>query len=454
MHEARMSWGRRLLMVLSLAPLAAGAVMAVPAVTRAGTPIQHVVYILQENHSFDNVLGVLCVQTARCDGATSGHLYNGSTIPLAKATDVIPNVAHLGGDQVKAVNHGAMNGFSNLSGCTKTTSYRCYSQFQPSQVPNVTALATRFAVSDRTFEDDLVPSWAAHLEAVSSNLDGFTGGLIPSAGTKGTLGPGWGCDSGLDSAWKSPTGTVSKVPACVPAQDGFGPYRASPVQYVPTIMDRMDAAGVSWKLYVGLPNGSKQGNNSGYGWAICPTFGQCLEKQKANMVASGQVITDAQAGNLPAVSLVMPNQTNSQHNGDSMAVGDNWIGSVVSAIENGPDWSTTAIFLTWDDCGCFYDHVAPPPGLGIRVPMVIVSPYARAAYTDSGVASFASILAYIEHTFNLAPLATTDAGAYDYGSAFDYAQAPLAGVPMTATAISAAEQQQLRLVTPDPADPT
>src|ERR1700692_2535131 len=116
MNEAKMSWGRRLLVVLSLSPLAAGAVIAAPAVTRAGTPIQHVVYILQENHSFDNVLGVLCVQTARCDGATSGHLYNGSTIPLAQASDVISNVAHLGADQVKAVNHGAMNGFSNLCG--------------------------------------------------------------------------------------------------------------------------------------------------------------------------------------------------------------------------------------------------------------------------------------------------------------------------------------------------
>jgi phospholipase C len=453
-NQAERSWGRRSLMLASLTALTAGAVIAGPAVTRASSPIQHIVYILQENHSFDNVLGAFCVQTARCDGATSGRLSTGSTIPLATATDVIPNVAHLGGDQVKAVAKGAMDGFSKLAGCSTSTAYKCYSQFQPSQIPNVTALATRFAVSDRTFEDDLVPSWAAHLEAVSSNLDGFTGGLIPSPGTKGALGPGWGCDSGDDASWKSATGSLSKVPACIPAQDGYGPYRASPVQYVPTIMDRLDAAALSWKLYVGLPNGSSKGNGSGYGWAICPTFGQCLEKQKANMVANSQVVTDAQTGNLPAVSLVMPNQTNSQHNGDSMAVGDNWIGSVVSAIENGPYWSTTAIFLTWDDCGCFYDHVTPPPGLGIRVPMVIISPYARASFTDSGVASYASILAYIEHTFNLAPLATTDAVAYDYSNAFNYAQAPLPGVGMTTTAISAAEQQQLRLIPPDPNDPT
>jgi hypothetical protein len=66
-----------------------------------------------------------------------------------------------------------------------------------------------------------------------------------------------------------------------------------------------------------------------------------------------------------------------------MAVGDNWIGQVVSAIENGPQWSSTAIFLTYDDCGFFYDHVAPPSGLGIRVPMIIASPCARPGYTSA-----------------------------------------------------------------------
>ena len=372
--------GFRLLIAASLASLAAALWSRHPRGTKASSPTQHIVYILQENHSFDNVLGAFCVETGRCDGATTGRLSTGGTIPLATATDVIPNVAHLGNDQIKAVNHGAINGFSSLSGCAKSAAYTLLAVPALAD-PERGGTGDPFRDLRPHIEDDLVPSWASHLEAVSSNLDGFTGSLIPSPGTKGSLGPGWGCDSGDDASWRSSTGRLSKVPACIPAQDGYGPYRTSPVQYVPTIMDRLDAAALTWKLYVGLPNGSTQGNNSGYGWAICPTFGQCLEKQKANMVANSQVINDAQAGNLPSVSLVTPNQTNSQHNGDSMAVGDNWIGSVVSAIENGPDWSTTAIFLTWDDCGCFYDHVAPPPGLGIRVPMVIISPYAKASYT-------------------------------------------------------------------------
>jgi phospholipase C len=92
---------------------------------------------------------------------------------------------------------------------------------------------------------------------------------------------------------------------------------------------------------------------------------------------------------------------------------------------NGPDWDSTAIFITWDDCGCFYDHVPPPTDLGIREPFLIVSPYAKPGFTDSNVASFASMLTFAERTFGLAPLSNIDADAYAYEDAFDFTQAPL-----------------------------
>src|SRR6185503_19546959 len=100
-------------------------------------------------------------------------------------------------------------------------------------------------------------------------------------------------------------------------------------------------------------------------------------------------------------------------------------------VMNGPDWDTTTIFITYDDCGCFYDHVVPPPDLGIRVPMVIVSPYAKPGTTDSTTASFSSMLAYMEHTFGLAPLSPADANAYDYANSFDYGQQPLQPIPLS-----------------------
>src|SRR5207302_3842521 len=187
------------------------------------------------------------------------------------------------------------------------------------------------------------------------------------------------------------SGPVQAVPACVPTQDGTGPYRPSPVQWVPTIMDRLSAAGFGWHIYA---NGPGQG---AYGWSICPTFADCLDtSQHRNVVATRKLIPDARAGTLPKLALVIPSYGNSQHNGTSMLQGDDWIGRVVDAIMHGPQWRSTAVFITYDDYGGFYDWVAPPPGLGIRVPMVIVSPYARPGYTDTTTASFASILAFTE----------------------------------------------------------
>jgi phospholipase C len=133
-----------------------------------------------------------------------------------------------------------------------------------------------------------------------------------------------------------------------------------------------------------------------------------------------------------------------------MAAGDNWIGHVVSAIEHGPDWQSTAVFITYDDCGCFYDHVAPPPGLGIRTPMVIVSPWARAGTVDSTQASIASMLAFTEHNFGLPALNENDGTAYDYENSFNFSQAPLAPVPMTHSPLSPRAKKVSRHPKDDP----
>jgi phospholipase C len=405
-----------------------------PSPRPAPNPIQHVVVLYQENHSFDNLLGKLCVLDARCDGATTGRLADGSTIHLAKAADLVPSVGHTTNAQTAAVDGGRMDGFSTIEGCTWADRYRCYSQFVPNQIPNLALLARAYTISDRTFEMDAIPSWGAHLELVAAQLDGFSGDN-PNGVPGQPHGPGWGCDSLKDTLWRPRSGArYRNVPSCVPAPDGSGPYRHSPVPWVPSIMDRLDGAGLSWHIYTA---GS---SDFGYGWAICPTFAECLDgPQFANVEPSEQVITDAQAGQLPSVSLVLPTAANSQHNGNSMLTGDNWIGSVVSAIMGGPDWSSSAVFIAYDDCGCFSDHVSPPPGLGIRVPMVIVSPYARSGFTDSTTASFPSMLAFIEHTFGLQPLSTADAGAYDYSGSFNLAQRPLPGTPLSSHLVPRAE---------------
>ena len=118
-----------------------------------------------------------------------------------------------------------------------------------------------------------------------------------------------------------------------------------------------------------------------------------------------------------------------------MAAGDNWTGQVAGAVEKSPEWSSTVLFITYDDCGCFYNQVAPPlnsEGIreGPRSPLVIVSPYAKPGYTDTTPATFAGILAYTEHTFGLPALGSEDANAYDFSNAFNYSQPPLTPAKM------------------------
>jgi phospholipase C len=137
-----------------------------------------------------------------------------------------------------------------------------------------------------------------------------------------------------------------------------------------------------------------------------------------------------------------------------MLVGDNWIAQEIGAVMDGPQWGTSAIFLTYDDCGCFYDHVPPPPGLGIRVPMVIVSPYARPGFVDSTTASFPSMLAYVEHVFGIAPLGPEDAAAYDYAGAFDYSQTPRKPIQLRQHPVPRWEIQWVAAHPSDPNDST
>jgi len=450
---------RRIVLILSIAAFVAAAVASGPRDrARAATtsPIQHVVIIYQENHSFDNVLGLFCTLTGKCAGASEGTLSNGQTIQLKRGKDLVPQVDHRVDTQETAINNGQMNGFDLIPGCTEADGYACFISYDQTKIPNLWSLASTYAVSDATFENHILSSWGGHLELVAATLDGFTGDN-PVKARGHELGLGWGCDSFRVAPWVDPdTGQVSNQPSCVPASDGSGPWRPSPVDYVPTIMDRLDGAGLSWKLYASQnPPGQPKSQAAPYGWAICPTFAECISgPQAANMVPTAQVLTDASAGTLPNFSVVLPNQSRSQHNNDSMLVGDNWIGQVVSAIQSGPDWASTAIFITYDDCGCFYDHVAPPPGYGIRVPMVIVSPYAIQG-DDPNTASFASLLAFTEHTFGLDPLGTEDATAYDYANAFNYARGPrLAPFDAVVSPIPAASLRAMREHPADPDDPT
>jgi phospholipase C len=387
------------------------------------TPIQHVVVIFQENHTFDNLLGGVCVEDhLGCDTTTSGVLDDGTRIPLSVQPDIVPQVDHSVPAQNTSFNDGAMNGFNQIAGCGPPQ-FACYSQVPAAEIPNLAKLAQHYVISDHTFSEEPVPSFGGHLALVAGQLDGFRGDN-PYSDLKVAPLQGWGCDSRTDEPWRDPMNPVAhyrRVPSCVPRPDGYGPFRPSPVKPVPTILDRLTSAGLSWKLYT-----DTQKSGTGYIWSICPYFAECLydpnnhNRPDPNWVPRPTFKTDAAAGGLPAYSVVVPSYALSQHNQASMVQGDNYLEGLVSAVMNGPpaQWNSTVIFITYDDCGCFYDHVAPPAGLGIRLPMVIVSPQAKASFVDHATASFASMLAFVEKNWKLAPLASSDANAYDYCHSF------------------------------------
>jgi phospholipase C len=439
-------------MALAVVTSSASKTPTADAVT-SGSPIKHVVVIYQENHSFDDVLGDVCQSRAtRCNGYTGPVTFaDGVTAPNIVEPDVVPQMGH--SPQVSAL--GIANKWDKIAGC-KSSPYPCVTHYPASGIPNLAALANKYVVSDATFAAGGTASFGAHLNLGAGTMDGFFG-YNPAPSTTGApTGPGWGCNSNRDARWGD--NGSQWVPSCVPDATGAGPYRASPVPYTQTIMQQVEDAGLSWHSYIDAPSG-KNVPSSGT-WSICTYFNWCLKNRfNLNYVSPrSDFYAHAAAGTLPDVTFMLPQQVYSQHNGASMANGDNYIGNVVSAIQHGPQWSSTAIFITYDDCGCFYDHVKPPSAdLGMRNPMVIVSPYAKPGATDSTTAVQPySMLTFIDHTFGLTPITPAVGNAYDYSNAFDFTAPPVLNpTPMVHQHISAATKRQVaRYAQLHPDDPT
>jgi phospholipase C len=150
---------------------------------------------------------------------------------------------------------------------------------------------------------------------------------------------------------------------------------------------------------------------------------------------SDRFIPDVEAGRLPAVSWVIPPTPESDHPDlGTLCNGENWSVRTIDAIMRSPAWRSTAIFVTWDDFGGFYDHVPPPHvdiyGLGPRVPLLVIGPYARRRFVFSETAEFSSVLRFIERLERLPALTDRDREANDLIGAFDFTQRPRAPLPL------------------------
>jgi hypothetical protein len=396
-----------------------------------------------ENHSLTNLFGFACANgtLGHCPSVAmpaSVTLADGVKVRPSVDPDTVPNVLHNPKFQIL----GMRDQWDKIGGCSRnsTPPYACISGYRPSQEPNLISLAKHFAWSDMTFSM-LTSSWGSHLFTAASTLDGFDGtNPVPV-----TRGNGWGCDStrvttyGPSKQW---------VPACVPdyhlSLPHGGAFESTPVPYTKTIFDKLGAAGLGWHVYgAGVSGGGLDPSAGGYIWSICPTFAECLYTSQANsVVPTAQFFTDAAGGKLPSYSVIAPGEgyaKDSEHNKQSMTAGDNFLGQVASAVMKGPQWSSTVLLITYDDCGCFYDAATPgrnPDGTpqSFRVPVLLVSPFAKPGYVDSTPASQASIAALVEQIFGLPALSANDQKAYRYGQALCLppacTQAPTAPVKM------------------------
>jgi phospholipase C len=473
----------------------AGASSTVPgapsAPVQAPMSIRHIVIIDMENQSFDSILGRFCVDQARgtvvrqgvnsaCDGTLTGALPGGVTYRLRGQPDYGLTISHSAAGIRAAIDGGDMDGFATLKGCGADGSppYACLTQFDPltgpcvggsgTCIPNAVTLAERYAISDRMFQFRPDASWTMHMVLGAATIERFDGD-VPGRGPAGIpQSPGWGCDSGTVANWWDPaSGRWYPAPSCIPDRSGsLGPlwdgtvYASLPHAYhVPTLFDRLDHARIGWKIY-----------RINEGWSICPTFERCWRRDRGRVLPVDRLFEDAANGRLPPVSFVIPAAADSEHQPASVSRGDAWLGRVVSAVQNDEaDWASTAILITWDDCGCFYDHVNPrrfDPQWGVRVPLLAVSPYARPGFTDHTPATFPSILTFLEEVFGLRPLhpcaRTPSAGCsddvrtgngdatYDLMNMFDFERRPVVSAPQLVTSVRLppAERRALRRLLP------
>lgn len=366
------------------------------------SPIKHIVFMVEENRSFDNVFG----RFPGADGVTT------ATVSLAGKETIIPLVHEpyylwhdIGHDAVSArlsIDQGKMDGFSRVVYADVAGDEAAYQQLRPGDVPNLYSYAHAFTLSDRTFASVTASSFPNHLHIVAAQ----DGGVLDNPQNSTNA---WGCDS-------PPSAVVRRAPAPGRGTTSF------PCFTFTTLADRLTQVHLSWTYYASPPS------DLGYIWSTLDAFKQIRESAQwtSHVRDERSFEADARAGRLPAFSWVTPRAATSMHPPAPVCPAENWIVRKLNALMSGPDWASTMVVLTWDDWGGYYDHVAPPSGsAGIRVPLLVISPYARRGYVTHTIYSFESVLKTAEALWRLAPLTGQDRAAHDLLDSLDLTQRPL-----------------------------
>lgn len=412
-------------------------------------PIKHVIIIVKENHTFDNYFGAY-------PGADGTLVPGGQNlcdtpqgkVPCSRAPDApTHDTDHSHASGVIDWNNGKMDGWNHPGG-SDTGDYQAYSEYDERDIPNYWTYARKFALGDRFFSSMIGPSFPGHFFTVAAQAGWAFDNPPTDLPFKVQIwppkvygpSPFWGCDE-----W--PGDTVDILAG------GTTPKKVFPCFDIPAIPDVLPS-GVSWKFYGTNFDGIFNEN-----WSMLDAVKRIRQDSSkwSHVVNVSQFTQDIQNHTLPNVSWLVSQDQYSEHPDltlpglnlplGGVCAGEGWTVGYINQIMQSEYWKDTAILFTMDDFGGFHDHVPPPRqyggsasdpyGLGFRLPLLVISPYARPSFVFHEVSEQASIARFVEKVFgasltlhDLDP-AAQDAQANDLLGAFDFAQAPLGPVVLT-----------------------
>jgi phospholipase C len=381
--------------------------------SQAPTKIKHIVFIVQENRSFDNIF----YGYKGADYATYGYMHDGTKVALQPISfkGGPADVSHAWRDGIIDFDGGKMDGFSQNTnsdfGGVPLGRY-VYAYIDPTIVKPYWAMAEQYVLADRMFPTEFGPSFTAHLDLIAGTANvrhDVAEADVPS-------GIPWSCDA--------PAGTVTSIIGTDRiAKPDRGPFPC--FDQFRTIADVLRSAGVSWRYYVP--------SQEIWGFANIKNVRYSSEWTTNTIFPQTKALTDPLSGDLAAVTWVTSSGRDSDHQGSNSDTGPSWVAGVVNAVGESKYWNSTAIVVLWDEWGGWYDHVSPPQldfrGLGMRVPLIVISPYAKTHYVSHVRYEYGSLLKFIEETFNLPAIGPayegyTDTRANSLNDAFDFTQKP------------------------------
>ena len=429
-------------------------------------PIKHIIVIMQENRSFDNYFGTYPgangIPRGTCVPFSPDNPSLGCIKPIL-STDVISgDLPHGYQSSVIAYDNGKMDGFM----LGENENSKTMSVYDNRTIPYYWDLAKHYVLADNFFSSVLSYSLPNHWFAIAGQAPATSmfyfmhrppnNNILNKAENASVITEG--IPNETESFGVNPNPTSANM------RDEIARVYLEESNLTKTVADLFMNNGVihnnnsiTWKYYDHMvpADSYKSAVISGRAFEFWNPFSAKGSTYTPNysphFVNRAQIFTDLKTGSFPEVSWVIPSFPVSEHAPANITTGMNWVKNVLNAIMSSPYWNSTAIILTWDDYGGFYDHVPPPQvdkyGLGFRMPTFIISPYAKPGYIDHTQYQFESMLKFIEWRFNLRPLTQRDLHANNLLNAFDFNQKPsLAHVVPLTTAELAAIRPYINLV--------